>query len=115
MMVDVADVPKRFELAVGERAAIELPSYSGSGNAWSVSCLSGETVAAVTIEVGPGPRSAPGGNESETEPPTPAVVRERAVVVGLSPGSARWLITLSRSFSPEPPSANIELTIRVSR
>lgn len=115
MGIDLSGLPSQLTVAVGGQTQLVLPSYAGSGNAWSAACLWGERVADVrveTISAGP-PRDrsvTPGGG-----PPEPVLAGERIVVNGLAEGSARWLLTLSRPFGPPEPAATFELDIVVTQ
>jgi hypothetical protein len=114
MKVDISGLPRRITLAAGDRAEIPLPSYAGSGNAWSVSCIRGQEVASVelgTAEVSPIPT---GPRDGTAEPPPLALVQERAVVVGLARGVAVWRLLLARSFDvPGEPAAALDFEITV--
>ena len=111
MSIDLSGLPRRLTVAVGDRLEIALPSYLGSGNAWSASCLYGADVALVTVAMTPPDTTAaaPGGG-----PPEPRLATERAVVRGLTAGESRWRLTLARSFGPPEPTAIHDFDIDVS-
>jgi len=110
MSIDLSGLPKEIRIAVGERYELLLPSYSGSGNNWSVTSLSGEEVARAWIE----PVDVPNVTGSPgNEPPELMLVPDRLVVFGLSPGEATWRLTLARSFGPPTPTATSDLHVTV--
>jgi hypothetical protein len=109
--VDVSHLPGRLTVPVGGQHRIPLPSYAGSGNAWSATCLTGADVATVTVRTSPPPPPAPvpGGG-----PPEPRLATEVAVVHGLQAGTARWRLQLARPFGPPHPLATRDLDIEVT-
>jgi hypothetical protein len=111
MSIDLSGLPRRLTVVVGDRLEIALPSYLGSGNAWSASCLYGADIALVTVAMTPPDPTAaePGGG-----PPEPRLATERAVVRGLAVGESRWRLTLARSFGPPHPTATYDLDIDVT-
>ena len=111
MSTESLDLPRRITLAAGGRREIPLPSYAGSGNAWSATPVSGEDVAAVTVETEPPPPPVPipGGG-----PPEPRLSSERAIVSGLRVGHARWRLELARAFGPRQPTAVTNIDIEVT-
>jgi hypothetical protein len=110
--VDLSALPTTLTLKVGDRVEVPLPSYAGSGNAWSVSCIKGLDVAQVRLESGPLPPPSPPG-AGTSEPPPLMLAGERAVVSGLAPGEATWWLVLARSFGPPTPTAVHDLQITV--
>jgi hypothetical protein len=108
---EVTGLPRQLTLAAGGRLEIPLPSYAGSGNAWSASCLSGPDVAGVSVALGPPvpPAPVPGSG-----PPQPRLATEHAVVRGLRAGTARWRLELARSFGPRQPVATVDIDITVT-
>jgi hypothetical protein len=108
---EVPGLPRQLTLAAGGRLEVPLPSYAGSGNAWSAACLTGEGVATVSVTTGPRlpPTAVPGGG-----PPQPRLAAEQAVVRGLRAGRARWRLELSRSFGPRQPVATVDIDIEVT-
>ncbi len=111
MSFEVPGLPRRITVAAGGQQEVALPSYAGSGNAWSATALTGEEVATVTVETGPRlpPADVPGGG-----PPEPRVAAERAIVRGLQVGQAQWRLALSRSFGPPEPTAVVDIDIEVT-
>ena len=110
MSIDLSGLPKEITVAVGQRYEIVLPSYSGSGNNWSVTSLSGEEVARAWIE----PVDVPNVTRSPgNEPPELMLVPDRLLVLGLSPGEATWRLTLARTFGPSTPTATCALHVTV--
>jgi hypothetical protein len=109
--VEIHGLPRRLSVAAGGQREISLPSYAGSGNAWSASCLTGEGVAAVAIQIGPQlpPAAVPGGG-----PPEPRLATEQAIIRGLRAGQSRWRLQLSRPFGPQEPTAAIDIDIEVT-
>lgn len=113
MTVDLSDLPKTIRLAVGDCVEIAMPSYSGSGNAWSATQMSGGKVVSLSV----GPKEAPqtqvvrrGGT---TEPPPLSLVPERVVISALAPGEAVWQLVLARPFDRAGPTARHEVRITV--
>jgi hypothetical protein len=115
MGIDLSAIPTLLTLAPGGQTQLVLPSYTGSGNVWSARPLSGEQIADVRVETvlasPPADRVVPPGGG----PPEPVLAGERLVVHGLNVGTARWLLTLSRSFGPPEPTATAELEIIVTQ
>jgi hypothetical protein len=110
--VDLTSLPDRVELAVGQDHAVVLPSYAGSGNAWSAACVDGPEVARAAIEVRADAvtRTPPRPGEG---PPAPFLVPEVLTIRALRRGRARWRLTLSRDFAPQPPTAEHDVEILV--
>ena len=113
MTVDLSDLPRKITLGVGDRLEIPLPSYSGSGNAWSVTGLSGQEIAQVSVEPAEAPAVPPSPGDGTAEPPDLVLVPDRAVVSGLAAGEAIWRLVLARSFGPSTPTAvhNLHVTV----
>ena len=109
MTIDVGDLSRPVTVAVGDCVELPLPSYSGSGNAWSAECLFGRDVARVVIMLKPPPTPARPGSG----PPEPTLAAERVVVRGLSVGTAHWRLLLGRSFGPRTPTATADVEIIV--
>jgi len=109
--VELPGLPQQVTVAVGGRHEIPLPSFSGSGNSWSVQAVSGADAATVTVETSPPPPPAavPG-----TGPPEPRFAAERAIISGLRAGHARWRLELARSFGPRQPAALVDIDIEVT-
>lgn len=112
MTIDLSSVPRHVTLAVGESLAIPLPSYSGSGNAWSATCVRGDAVAQVSVEVGGAPPAPDAG--SGGAPPQLMLADELAVVRGLASGDAVWTLVLARSFGPPTPTATHDIEVTVA-
>jgi len=100
MNADLSALPERIELAVGDRVAVALPSFAGSGNVWSVAGSEDERVAQAVVEVTPADASMRGDGMSE--PPSMQLAAERAVVTGLAPGETTLRFVLARPFRPSP-------------
>jgi hypothetical protein len=113
MSIDLSALPRRVTLAVGARTEIPLPSYAGSGNTWSASCVRGADVARVSVELGAAPPTPARPADGTAEPPPLGYVPERAVVVALARGDALWRLALARSFGPPDPAATHELAVTV--
>jgi hypothetical protein len=114
MTVDLSSLPQKIELAVGERVSIPLPCYSGSGNVWSVTNVSGPEVARVSVEPAEIPPMPPSSGDGTAEPPELVLVPDRAVVFGLAPGEAIWRLVLARSFGPPVHTAVHDLHVTVA-
>jgi len=110
--IDLSFLPDRVEIAVGQQRDLELPSYAGSGNAWSVACLSGCDTAQARVELRPDAVPRPVARAGEG-PPAPFLVPEVLTIRGLRPGRSRWKLTLARDFAPRPPTAEHELDVDV--
>ncbi len=93
-MIDLSTLPRTVTVAVGSREELPLPSYAGSGNQWSARCIEG-AAARVWVEVGAAPTTAA---SPDAEPPTIALAPEKAVILGVAPGKAKWQLVLARSF-----------------
>ncbi|MGB9181240.1 MAG: hypothetical protein WCB68_18560 [Pyrinomonadaceae bacterium] len=113
MSVDLSSLPKRVAVAVGRRSEIPLPSYSGSGNRWSVQCLSGGDVVRVWVEPDEAPPIAASPGDGIAEPPALMLVPDRAVVSGVSPGEAMCRLVLARPFGPSTPTAMHDFHVTV--
>lgn len=113
MTIDVSCLPGSVTVAAGQASAIPLPCYADSGNAWSAVCLGGQGVARVSVELGEPPATADDCGDGTAPPPAMSLVPEHAVVRGLRPGSARWLLVLARSFGPRQVAARHELQVTV--
>ncbi|HEY7035539.1 MAG TPA: hypothetical protein VH482_29635 [Thermomicrobiales bacterium] len=113
MSIDLSALPRHVTVAVGGRREIPLPSYAGSGNAWSATPVSGEEVARVSVELGGAPAAPMRPADGTAEPPALVMVPEVAVVVGLARGEATWRLVLARSFDPAHPTATHELRVTV--
>src|SRR5262245_50579218 len=101
MSVDLSSLPREVIVRVGESQAIVLPSYSGSGNNWSITFFSGEEVARVWIEQLDSPDIADPSGKG-TEPPDIMLVQDRLMMLGLAPGEATCQLTLARAFESKP-------------
>ena len=112
MGVDLSGIPTHVTVMVGERLVIELPSYAGSGNGWSVSG-NPDDVASVEVQVIP-PEPPRHPTTLAGDPPPMTMATEQAVVRGLSPGGTRRQLVLARSFGPPRPTAvrDIAVTVR---
>lgn len=110
-MTGFAELPHELSLEVGATEQLRLPTYSGSGNLWTVRNVDGANVAEVRVESRP-PIAAderpPGG-----PPPGQSLATEFAVVTGVSSGVAHWRLVLARPWQPDNPTASHELTIKV--
>jgi hypothetical protein len=113
MTIDLAGLPDRITLPTGERREYPLPSYAGSGNAWTTEPVEGEEVARVTIALRELPPEPTGPADGTAEPPTTGYAPEVAVVDGLAPGEARWRLVLARSFGPREVAATHLLRVTV--
>jgi hypothetical protein len=113
MTIDLHNLPQHITLAVGKRTEFPLPSYAGSGNAWSATCLSGQEVARVSVELGEPPPTASPIVDGTTEPPSTAYAEEKVVVEGLTEGRATWQLVLARSFGPPEPTATHQFQVNV--
>jgi hypothetical protein len=113
MSVDLSDLPREVIVKVGERQAISLPSYFGSGNSWSVRVVRGEDVARVWIELPETPDVAEPPDQGTTEPPDLMLVQESVIVLGLAAGKATCELTLARAFEATKPTATHELQVTV--
>lgn len=111
MTIDLSSVPRHVTLAVGESVAIPLPSYAGSGNAWSATCVRGDAVAQVSIALAGAPPEAAGNGAAE--PPQLMLADEQAVVRGIASGDALWTLVLARSFGPPTPTATHDVAVTV--
>jgi hypothetical protein len=110
--VDLSRLPERVTVRVGERVLVELPSYAGSGNHWSVvPPADGE---GARVSVGPEPAAPPPPPAApEGPPPSATPVPERAVIEGHSPGVSSWRLVLARQFGDRTPVAEHELEVVV--
>src|SRR5206468_9835751 len=97
-MIELSRLPRDITVTVGGRSEIPLPSYAGSGNAWSVTRVAGGDVARVWLESGEPTGVLAGRGDGIVEPPALALAAERAVVSGLVPGAASWRPMLARPF-----------------
>ena len=113
MSVDLSNLPREVIVKVGERQAVVLPSYSGSGNNWSITLVRGEEVARVWIEPLEIPDVAEPPDKGTTEPPDLMLVQDCVMVLGLAPGKATCQLTLARSFEPTKPTATHEFHVTV--
>ncbi len=113
MTLDLSALPRKVTLAVGDRTEIPLPSYSGSGNTWSVTGISGWEVAHVSVEPAAAPVVPPSPGDGTAEPPALMLVPDRAVVSGLALGEASWRLVLARPFGPSTPIAAHDLQVTV--
>ena len=111
MTIDLSDVPDHVELAVGDQARLELPSFMDSGNDWSVVGDDRSSVAEVSIEVAPPDASLTG--DGSTEPPPMRLAQETAAIRALSPGETTVRLVLMRSFGEPEVSAEHTLNIKV--
>jgi hypothetical protein len=113
MSVDLSDLPREVIVEVGARQTIVLPSYSGSGNNWSITIVRGEEVARVWIEQPEMLDVAEPPDKGTTEPPDLMLVQECVIVLGLAPGKATWQLTLARSFGATQPTATHQFDVTV--
>lgn len=113
MSVDLSELPREVIVRVGERQAISLPSYFGSGNSWSIRTISGEDVARVWIELPESPDVVEPPDIGTTEPPDLMLVQESVIVLGLAPGKAMCELILARAFGAREPTATHELQVTV--
>jgi hypothetical protein len=105
-------LPERVTVRVGERMVVELPSYAGSGNHWSVAPLADGEVARVSV--GPVPAEPPPPPATpDVPPPAAAAIPERAVIEGLAAGVSRCRLVLARPFGDQTPTAEHELEVVV--
>jgi hypothetical protein len=114
MTVDLSSLPRKITLGVGDRLKIPLPGYSGSGNAWSVTGVSGQEAARVSVEPAEVPAVPPSPGPGTAEPPELVLVPDRAVVYGLAPGEATWQLVLARPFGTSTPTAVHDLHVTVA-
>jgi hypothetical protein len=113
MSVDLSALPQKITLPVGGRHEFALPSYTGSGNSWSIECLRGREVARLSIEqVGLAEILRTPGNGS-TEPPELTLTPEVVVISGLAAGESTWRLILARSFGPSTPTASHDVFVTV--
>jgi len=115
MTVDLSGLPRDVTLEVGGRMEISLPSYAGSGNIWSATCLGGQGVAHVSVELGEAPAVLTPPSDGTAEPPPLTLVPESVVVYGLACGEATWRLVLARPFDPSKPAATHDLQVKVCR
>ena len=113
MTVDLSGLPRHVTLAAGGAMELPLPSYANSGNAWSATCVRGEGVAQVSVELGEAPVVPTPPGDGTAEPPPLMLVPERAVVRALACGEATWRLVLARSFDPSRPAATHDLEVTV--
>jgi hypothetical protein len=113
MTVDLSSLPQRVWVAAGRRNEIPLPSYAGSGNSWSVQCLSGGDVVRVWVEPDETPSIAASPGDGITEPPSLMLIPDRVVVSGLAPGEAMCRLVLARPFGPSMPTATHDFHVTV--
>lgn len=113
MTIDLSSVPRHLTLAVGESLAIPLPSYAGSGNAWSATCVRGEAVAQVSIALAGAPPAPGMAGNGAAEPPQLMLADEQAVVRGMASGDALWTLVLARTFGPPVPTATHDVEVTV--
>ena len=116
MTIDLSVLPKHVTLTVGERIELPLPSYAGSGNAWSATCIRGLGVADIAVAMGHSASADAAPTlpvDGTAEPPALMLVPERAVVRGLACGEAIWHLVLARSFDPARATATHVLQIAV--
>lgn len=105
------DLPDEVTLEVGAFTQLPLPTYSGSGNVWSVQEVEGP--GSTSVAIGHRPPDAVEEAAPGAPPPTPSLATQYALVTGLSEGVARWRLVLARPWQPESPTAVHELTIQV--
>lgn len=113
MTADLSDVPSHLTMAVGERIAIPLPSFAGSGNSWSVRCRHANSVVDVRVELDRSPIEPLAEGDGATEPPQPVLVRELLVVSGLAVGEDVCQLDLSRAFGLSRKTASRALGVTV--
>jgi hypothetical protein len=113
MSVDLSSLPRKITLAVGARAEVRLPSYSGSGNSWSVTRVSGPEAARAWVEPADDVSVPASPADGTAEPPALVLVPDRAVVVGVAPGEATWRLVLARPFGPSTPAAVHDFQVTV--
>ena len=113
MSVDLSGLPRDVRVQVGERFVIPLPSYSGSGNTWSVAHVAGQEIARVLVESAEAPPLPVAPPDGAAPPPALVLVPERVVGVGLAPGEATFRLVLSRQFGPATPSATFDFHLTV--
>jgi hypothetical protein len=113
MTVDLSSIPRLITMTAGEGTAFALPSYAGGGYDWSATCVRGQHVAEVTIEMGPLPKELLGAGNGTGEPPPLTMVSELVVVHGLASGDALWRLALVRPFGPPTPLATHDLEVIV--
>lgn len=111
-MVELPDIPTRVVVAAGERVSIDLPSYAGSGNLWTVTCRRGPDRATVAVVRSASTAAHPGTGVEM--PPTPVLAAETAEVTGVRPGDATWELVLARPWAPTPPAAVHRLDVVVT-
>ncbi len=114
MTIDLSGLPRHVTLAVGGALEFPLPSYADSGNVWSATCVRGEGVAHVSVELGEVPASVdPARRRYRRAPVRSCSSRRRAVVRGLASGEATWRLVLSRRFDPSRPAATHDFDVTV--
>ena len=111
MTVELHGLPDPVSVAVGEQAVVPLPSYAGAGLDWSATAVSGAEVADVRVEIGSLPET--GRPDGTSEPPPMALAAESLVVAGRTEGTGVWHLRLARSFDPDHPAAELDLTVEV--
>lgn len=113
MTTDLSSLPSHCVVKPGGQARLPLPSYAGSGNAWSAVCVSSPHVADVTVVVGAVPSTDGGRRDGVSEPPPMQLAGESLVVKGRVPGLAVWRLVLARSFGAREVAAEHELHVAV--
>lgn len=113
MSVDLTSLPQHVTLVVGKRMVIALPSYANSGNTWSSTCVRGQEIAQLSVELGESPVPGDSGGSGTAEPPPLTLTPEYAVVAGLASGEAVYQLILSRTFGPAQVAASHELRLTV--
>ena len=113
MTVDLTSLPQHVTLAVGERKVISLPSYANSGNTWSATCVRGQGIVQLSVELGESPARENSGGSRTAVPPPLTLTPEYAVVLGLANGEAVCQLVLSRTFGPRQVAASHELRLTV--
>jgi hypothetical protein len=114
MNIDLSTLPSHVCISAGATAEYDLPSYSDSGNAWSVTGLKDGGAAEVVVEIMLPPAAPPTlGERGTQEPPPLAMAQERLVIRGLRSGHVTCRLILSRSFGDRAVAVAHELSIDV--
>lgn len=114
MTIDTGGLPTHVSLAVGEERALPLPSYAGAGLDWTATPLSETDMAEIRIDIGSLPATTQ-RTDGTTEPPPMAIAPERLVIIGRAVGVTTYRLRLARTFDPDHPAAEHDLTVEVTR
>ena len=113
MTINLSRLPTHLTLAVGESVHIALPTYAGSGNIWSVTCIRGQGMADVSVVVDELQPEGVSLRDGTAEPPPLVLSPERLVVRGLIPGDTIWRLVLARPFDASRPTATHAIRVTI--